>query len=187
MERWCAGVIDAAGLARGEMGEIKARLKELCAMEGGEVLLTQSGAETVELAVKLARAAKRSVGADRPRGLRAGRRRRIAIRCASATESELAPNRLDAVFTDPPYFGNVQYGELMDFCYVWLRRLAGSDAEGFDRPSTRSPQELTGNVTQERGLEHFTEGLATVWSRMARALKPGAPPAFTYHHNKLDA
>ena len=117
----------------------------------------------------------------------AERKRRIAIRCKSATKSGLTPHSLDAVFTDPPYFGNVQYGELMDFCYVWLRRLVGNEAEGFDRPTTRSPQELTGNVTQDRGLEHFTEGLATVWSRMARALKPGAPLAFTYHHNKLDA
>ena len=119
--------------------------------------------------------------------MRGGSKRRIAIRCKSATESDLAPHSLDAVFTDPPYFGNVQYGELMDFCYVWLRRLAGNEAEGFDRPSTRSSQELTGNVTQDRGLEHFTEGLSTVYSRMARALKPGAPLAFTYHHNKLDA
>ena len=114
-------------------------------------------------------------------------RRRVTIRCESATESDLAPRSLDAVFTDPPYFGNVQYGELMDFCYVWLRRLVGNDTEGFDRPSTRSAQELTGNTTQERDLAHFTEGLSCVYSRMARALKPGAPLAFTYHHNKLDA
>jgi len=127
-----------------------------------------------------------STGTSAPAGV-ARRRRRISIRCASATDSDLAPDSLDAVFTDPPYFGNVQYGELMDFCYVWLRRLAGSEPEGFDRPSTRSPQELTGNVTQDRGLEHFTGGLSTVCSRMARALKPGAPLAFTYHHNKLDA
>ena len=113
--------------------------------------------------------------------------RRTSIRCESSTDSELAPHSLDAVFTDPPYFGNVQYGELMDFCYVWLRRLAGNEAEGFDRPSTRSPQELTGNVTLDRGLEHFTEGLSAVYSRMASALKPGAPLVFTYHHNKLDA
>ncbi len=53
------------------------------------------------------------------------RKRRINIRCASSTESRLKPASLDAVFTDPPYFGNVQYGELMDFCYVWLRRLIG--------------------------------------------------------------
>ena len=133
------------------------------------------------------RNARVPIAGERIGEMREERKRRIAIRCKSATESDLAPHSLDAVFTDPPYFGNVQYGELMDFCYVWLRRLVGNEAEGFDRPSTRSPQELTGNVTQDRGLEHFTEGLATVYSRMARALKPGAPLAFTYHHNKLDA
>ena len=115
------------------------------------------------------------------------RRRKISIRCASATDIELAPQSLDAVFTDPPYFGNVQYGELMNFCYVWLRRLVGSEAEGFGSASACSPNELTGNVTQDRGLTHFTEGLSAVYSRMARAMKPGAPLAFTYHHNKLTA
>ena len=115
------------------------------------------------------------------------RRRSIAIHCADATTVELAPNSLDAVFTDPPYFGNVQYGELMDFCYVWLRRLAGDKSEGFWRPSTRTDEELTGNVTKSRGLAHFTEGLSRVYRHMAKALKPGAPLAFTYHHNKLDA
>ena len=33
----------------------------------------------------------------------------------------------------------------------------------------------------------FTEGLACVYRRMAEALKPGAPLAFTYHHNKTEA
>ncbi len=116
-----------------------------------------------------------------------GRQRTVGIRCADAREIEFPPQSLDAVFTDPPYFGNVQYGELMDFCYVWLRRLVGNDAEGFDRPSTRSPQELTGNVTEERGLDHFTEGLATAYSCMAHALKSGGPLTFTFHHNKLEA
>ena len=118
---------------------------------------------------------------------RNGNHRPVTIRCANATEIELDPNSLDAVFTDPPYFGNVQYGELMDFCYVWLRRLVGDKAEGFDRASTRSADELTGNVTQNRDLGHFTEGLSAVYSRMARALKPGAPLTFTYHHNKQEA
>ncbi len=116
-----------------------------------------------------------------------GRRpRRAVIRCASSTELDVAPNTLDAVLTDPPYFGNVQYGELMDFCFVWLRRLIGHDAEGFDRESTRSPDELTGNATAARDLEHFTDGLAAVYRTMARALKPGAPLAFTFHHNEIE-
>lgn len=116
-----------------------------------------------------------------------GKHRTVTIRCANATEIELDPNSLDAVFTDPPYFGNVQYGELMDFCYIWLRRLVGNKAEGFDHMSTRSADELTGNVTQNRDLGHFTEGLSSVYSRMARALKPGSPLAFTFHHNKREA
>lgn len=116
-----------------------------------------------------------------------GRRSRVSIQCASGTECEFSPKSLDAVFTDPPYFGNVQYGELMDFCYVWLRRLAGRDAAGFESESTRSPDELTGNETASRGIEEFTEGLSKVWRRMVAALKPGAPLAFTYHHNKPEA
>ncbi len=119
--------------------------------------------------------------------LNGSRRRSIAIHCADATTVEFAPNGLDAVFTDPPYFGNVQYGELMDFCYVWLRQLVSNESEGFWRPSTRTEEDLTGNVTKSRGLAHFTEGLARVYRHMADALKPGAPLAFTYHHNKLDA
>ena len=116
-----------------------------------------------------------------------GTHRRVAIRCKSATEIKFPPNIMDAAFTDPPYFGNVQYGELMDFCYVWLRHLVGRKVEGFDRSTSRSPKELTGNVTQKRGLEQFTEGLSEVYSLMAETLKPGAPLVFTYHHNKLDA
>ena len=116
-----------------------------------------------------------------------GRLCEVSIHCNDARAVRLQPNSLDAVFTDPPYFGNVQYGELMDFCYVWLRRLVGDKVEGFDRESTRAAEELTGNVTESRGLDHFTEGLAAVYSEMAEALKPGAPLAFTYHHNKLEA
>lgn len=119
--------------------------------------------------------------------LNGGRRRKVSIRCTSSTTVKLRPNSLDAVFTDPPYFGNVQYGELMDFCYVWLRQLVSNEAEGFDRISTRSSDELTGNHTEARGLEHFAEGLGAVYSSMARALKPGAPLAFTFHHNRLEA
>jgi adenine-specific DNA methylase len=113
--------------------------------------------------------------------------RSVIIRCADSTRARIEVASLDAVFTDPPYFGNVQYGELMDFCYVWLRRLVGTESEGFDRENTRSPGELTGNQAQARGLHHFTDGLSAAYQVAARALKPGAPLAFTFHHNRLDA
>jgi len=113
--------------------------------------------------------------------------RKVELFCSDAAEANIEPGELDAVMTDPPYFGNVQYAELMDFCYVWLRKLVGKNVPEFAKASTRNAMELTGNENMGRGLEHFTEGLSSVFRKMALALKPGAPLAFTYHHNRLDA
>jgi adenine-specific DNA methylase len=114
-------------------------------------------------------------------------RREVALHCGSATAANLPPGSLDAVLTDPPYFSNVQYAELMDFCYVWLRRLVNGAEPAFRAATTRSADELTGNETMERGLGHFAGGLSEVFRRLARALKPGAPFVFTYHNNDLTA
>jgi adenine-specific DNA methylase len=114
-------------------------------------------------------------------------KRSVSIICQDATQSNLPRHSLDAVFTDPPYFGNVQYAELMDFCYVWLRQLAKDVSNEFKKRSTRSSGELTGNDELERGIEYFAEGLSQVFQKMARALKLGAPFVFTYHHNDLTA
>jgi hypothetical protein len=115
------------------------------------------------------------------------RGRAVTLGCADAATADLPENSLDAVLTDPPYFGNVQYAELMDFCYVWLRRIVGADLPEFRPTSTRNAAELTGNLNMGRGIDHFTEGLSAVFRKMAVALKAGAPLAFTYHHNRLDA
>ena len=113
-------------------------------------------------------------------------RRAVRLHAASSTGAELPDRSLDAVLPDPPYFANVQYAELMDFCYVWLRKLVAGEA-AFAPESTRNPDELTGNVTLNRDLNHFTEGLSAVYRRMEKALKRGRPFVFTYHHNALDA
>jgi adenine-specific DNA methylase len=103
--------------------------------------------------------------------------------CEPSQDLELAPDSLDGVFTDPPYFDNVQYAELMDFCFVWLRQLLLDDVAEFERLTTRTEHELTGNDTLGRDLENFTQGLSSVFRKMAEALKEGAPLVFTYHHN----
>jgi len=143
--------------------------------------VTSSGGTKVQVAIP-----GEWIGESR-NGRGEGPTRDVMLLSESATSAELPAASLDAVFTDPPYFGNVQYAELMDFCYVWLRRLAQPRPAAFEAPSTRNADELTGNATMARDLAHFTEGLAEVFRRMARALKPGAPLAFTYHHNRLEA
>jgi len=91
------------------------------------------------------------------------------------------------VLTDPPYFANVQYAELMDFCYVWLRRQLAAEVPAFRAPTTRAADELTVNQTLQRDASHYAEGMSRVFRRFADALKPGAPFAFTFHHNRVEA
>ena len=111
----------------------------------------------------------------------------MRLSCADATVVKLEEAPFDAVLTDPPYFGNVQYAELMDFCYVWLRRLAGKNEPAFARKSTRNQNELTGNISMGRTLEHFADGLSKSFQQAANLLRRGAPFVFTYHHNCLES
>jgi adenine-specific DNA methylase len=102
---------------------------------------------------------------------------------APITSVPLPPNSLDGVFTDPPYYDNVQYAELMDFCFAWLRIGLNGENQPFRASTTRQMDELTGNQTMGRDQEHFAGGLSKIFQHCANALKPGAPFVFTYHHN----
>jgi adenine-specific DNA methylase len=125
-----------------------------------------------------------AVSVDDPSELRS--KRAALLRSASITEQPLPENSVDLVLTDPPYFANVQYSELMDFCYAWLRRLV-PDVPFFDRSTSKSENEVTGNITAGRGIDTFAERLSDVYRSAANALRPGSPFVFTYHHNDLSS
>lgn len=109
------------------------------------------------------------------------------LRAAPSWSVDIEENSIDGVFTDPPYFNNVQYSELMDFCYTWLRQGLKETHKEFRSELTTSSHELTGNKAQGRDLEHFTSGISKVFSHYAKGLKDGGPFVFTYHHNEPSA
>jgi putative DNA methylase len=52
----------------------------------------------------------------------------------------------DIVFVDPPYYGNVQYGEISDYFYVWFKKTLGSlYPEAFAEPETPKQEEAVAN------------------------------------------
>lgn len=113
-----------------------------------------------------------------------GQANKAWLRCASLSDERLAADSVDYVLTDPPYYAMVQYSELMDFCYAWLRKLV-PDTPFFANSSAKSDSEVTGNQTRGRTLNDFAAGLSGVYLAAATALKPGRPFVFTYHHNDL--
>lgn len=61
-----------------------------------------------------------------------------ATRCAPAPEvirssaKRVKGGPYDLVLTDPPYYDAIPYSDLMDFFYIWLRRLLHGAGDGFD-------------------------------------------------------
>ncbi len=92
---------------------------------------------------------------------------------------------VDAVITDPPYFDNIQYSELADFFYVWLR-LGLKDLYPWFNPELSSrPSEIVQNEKTGKTVKFFNTGLKEVFSECHRVLKDDGLLIFTFHHNKL--
>ena len=90
----------------------------------------------------------------------------------SSTDLSLIPNdSIDAVITDPPYGGNVNYGELADFWYVWLSHGVTLD----------KAKEVIVNRTQGKALLDYESMLQDVMTECHRVLKPNRPLVSTFN------
>lgn len=113
------------------------------------------------------------------------------IFCGSSTElSQLSDSSIDLVITDPPFGGILQYAELADFFYVWLRLvLKGKYPEIFSADYTPKSLEAVANPFREpEDPNGFYQRLLTnCWREAYRILKPGGILAFTFHHDDDEA
>lgn len=132
-----------------------------------------------------------------PEGERSSGEGRAYLAARSAEDLSFIPSgSADAVITDPPYYGNVQYAELSDFFYVWLR-LGLPDYPEFAPPLAPKAREIVVNpkapVGQASGLPgvkddtFFRQGLLRCFREGHRVLKDDGPLVFTFHHESPQA
>jgi adenine-specific DNA methylase len=108
------------------------------------------------------------------------------LRCDTAEDLAFVPDKsVDAVITDPPYFDNIQYSELADFFYVWLRLGLKELYPWFDPGLSSRPNEIVQNEKMGKTVEFFSEGLTRAFAECHRVLKDEGLLVFTFHHNKL--
>ncbi|MFB2879480.1 DUF1156 domain-containing protein [Floridanema aerugineum] len=86
----------------------------------------------------------------------------IQIEAASADSLYHIPdNSIDAVITDPPYYATIQYAELSDFFYVWLKRTLGDIFPNlFYLELTDKDREAVANPSRFRNMGESPEILA---------------------------
>jgi putative DNA methylase len=137
----------------------------------------------------------------------------IAGSLATASSKAVKPNVIrgsatqvdadvDVIVTDPPYYDAIPYSDLMDFFYVWLRRVligAGSEFDGaFESPVSpkwdhgNNDGELIDDASRFDGdkaasKRNYEDGMARTFVACNKALKQDGRLVIVFAHKDPDA
>jgi putative DNA methylase len=89
---------------------------------------------------------------------------------------------VDLVITDPPYADNVNYSELADFFYVWLRLALKAQDVQFAPEYCPKTSEIVENKSRGLSMQDFEEGLTTVLRKSGEKITDDGLVIFTFHH-----
>jgi len=102
--------------------------------------------------------------------------------CLLLTQSShsisIPDNSVDAIITDPPFGGNVQYSELSNFWWVWLNNSL------IDNSNEAVQSRHTGFETY-KSSEHYEEMLYKIFVECHRVLKKDGWMVMTFHNKDL--
>jgi adenine-specific DNA methylase len=132
---------------------------------------------------------------------RNGERVPIEVTQGSATSLiQLADHSLDAVVVDPPYSDNVQYSELADFFYVWLKRTQGhrrrewfssllceNDLEAVKNDARFRVGRVMAKEAKEAAQAHYQRLMTEVFVEAKRVLRPDGVLTVMFTHKKQEA
>ncbi|MBA2726138.1 MAG: DUF1156 domain-containing protein [Actinobacteria bacterium] len=99
----------------------------------------------------------------------------------------------DAIIVDPPYYDAIQYGDLSDFFYVWLKRSVGHlYPELFSTPLTPKLQEIIESRADKKSPEYishdeFEVRLQKALGELARVVRPGGVVSIVFAHTDVEA
>jgi putative DNA methylase len=112
----------------------------------------------------------------------------------TATALPWPDNYFDAVLTDPPYYFSVQYADLSDFFFAWLKRTVGDlYPELFATPLTPKGEEIVEMAHWDKGRYAYKDklwyesALTRAFSEIHRVLKPDGIAVIVFAHKTTEA
>lgn len=110
---------------------------------------------------------------------------------------EILDDSVHNITVDPPYYDNVQYAELSDFFYVWLKRSIGSLFPGFftddltnkDDEAVANPArfETMGRKKKQLAEQDYERKMAAAFREMHRVLHPHGVLTVMFTHKRVEA
>ena len=119
-----------------------------------------------------------------------------------AQDTDLPSASVDAIIFDPPYHNNVNYAELSDFFYVWLKRTAGyvlGDSmltphltdkvnEAIASPARfREQAQGPGKSASALATRDYENKMAEIFRECRRVIKPDGIMTVMFTHKSTDA
>jgi putative DNA methylase len=122
----------------------------------------------------------------------------IQINAASADSLYHIPdNSVDAIITDPPYYATIQYAEISDFFYVWMKRTLGdifpdlfySELTDKDREAVANPSRFRnmGTSPDELAKQDYEAKMALAFSEYYRVLRDDGVMTVQFNHKESGA
>ncbi len=107
-----------------------------------------------------------------------------SIIVTGSSERQLLPaNTVDVAIADPPYFADVQYGELAELFYVWARASGLlPDSVTYDRTTEVVPNRIRNFHRQD-----FSDALARIFQETRRTLADNGKMVLMYRNSSLAA
>ncbi|MCY7384226.1 MAG: DUF1156 domain-containing protein [Microcoleus sp. CAN_BIN18] len=122
----------------------------------------------------------------------------IQIDAASADSLYHIPdNSVDAIITDPPYYSTIQYAELSDFFYVWMKRTLGdifpdlfyTELTDKDREAVANPSRFRnmGASPDELAKQDYEAKMALAFTEYYRVLREDGVMTVQFNHKESGA
>ncbi|MBD2582470.1 DUF1156 domain-containing protein, partial [Planktothricoides raciborskii] len=122
----------------------------------------------------------------------------IKIDAASADSLyHIADKSVDAVITDPPYYGTIPYADLSDFFYVWMKRTLGdifpelfwSELTDKDREAIANPSRFRdmGISADELAAQDYEAKMALAFGEYYRVLRDDGVMTVQFNHKDSGA
>ena len=111
----------------------------------------------------------------------------------NAQELPFPNSNFEAIIVDPPYYDAIQYGDLSDFFYVWLKRSIGHlHQQLFSIPLTPKRQEAIESRADRNSPEYisheeFEQRLQRALGEIARVVKPDGIVSIVFAHTDVVA
>ena len=122
----------------------------------------------------------------------------VEVHRGNAADLPLEAGSVEAVVIDPPYYDNVQYAELSDFFYVWLKRTAGHlYPRFFDTELTGKASEAVANPARFAEFDRknaktlarrdYEAKMTNIFAEAHRVLRDDGVLTVMFNHKKTEA